>query len=242
MNRTFVPKKADDSHTNLFFDPISHRLYGRWIHVENKSLIFSLNLKAFQYEWLNDQHHVLHAFLIDGLTITDLERSIEAILPLLGLQPSGFRDDLHFKIPDYSFRQEAISHLPRAALTQWERNRTLANQACHLMVDHLQVPAEVRIWPHHFDTGVYLEANPYVGLGFGFAMEDSMVGQPYFYYSGYGLNDHTIPYHQIKDLEVGKWIVEDHWKGAVLPLSDVAEEGLRKMNAFIREVSHWYLR
>ena len=110
------------------------------------------------------------------------------------------------------------------------------------MVDHLQVPAEVRIWPHHFDTGVYLESNPNVGLGFGFAMEDSLVGQPYFYYSGNGLNEHVIHYKDVRDLEVGKWIVSEEWKGAVLPLSDVSEGVLRKMNTFIRQVTSWFVR
>ena len=38
VNRTFVPKKADDSHTNFFFDPLSHRLYGRWIKTKDQNV------------------------------------------------------------------------------------------------------------------------------------------------------------------------------------------------------------
>lgn len=34
-NRTFVQKKADDSHINLFYDSLSHRIYGRWIKSKN---------------------------------------------------------------------------------------------------------------------------------------------------------------------------------------------------------------
>lgn len=30
FNRTYVAEKEDDSHTNLDFDPLGHRLYGRF--------------------------------------------------------------------------------------------------------------------------------------------------------------------------------------------------------------------
>ncbi|MFT6215316.1 MAG: hypothetical protein ACJAS3_001715 [Roseivirga sp.] len=28
-NRTYAPKKEDDSHTHLYFDSLDHRIYGR---------------------------------------------------------------------------------------------------------------------------------------------------------------------------------------------------------------------
>ena len=43
-NRTFVPKSEDDSHTNLFFDPLGNRITGRWVKAGKNKVIFALNL------------------------------------------------------------------------------------------------------------------------------------------------------------------------------------------------------
>jgi hypothetical protein len=42
-NRTFLPKKEDDSHTNLSFDTLGRRIAGRCIEAANREILFTLN-------------------------------------------------------------------------------------------------------------------------------------------------------------------------------------------------------
>ncbi|MCF7902103.1 MAG: hypothetical protein K9M19_01625, partial [Candidatus Marinimicrobia bacterium] len=49
VNRSFLEPQDDDSHTNLFFDPLSRRVYGRWVTTPAGPLIFALELDNFQF-------------------------------------------------------------------------------------------------------------------------------------------------------------------------------------------------
>ncbi len=241
VNRTFVPKKPDDSHTNLFFDPISHRIYGRWIYIGDKKIIFALNLKEFAFEWLDDKRQVIQSIDIQSKTISDMEYAVEQSLPDMGLKKEGFRDKLHYEIPVYSFLKEPFEHFATKSRENWEYYREIANRACSELLGYLQVDGEIRIWPHHFDTGIYAEPNINTGLGFGVAMEDEMVGFPYFYFSGYRLNGNGFDYKNVTDLAIGKWMISKNWNGAVLPLSDLKKEGFKTIPTFLKEVSDWFL-
>ena len=241
-NRTFVPKQADDSHTNLYFDSIDRRVYGRWINGEKGNIILALNLQSFSFEWINDALKVIQTHSIQDKTSSEIEQSIADVLPELGLEETDFRNELHFEITKYSFLNEPFSKFEAKDLTQWEHYRSVANQACFELLGLLQATSEIRIWPHHFDTGIYVEPNKKVGLGFGLAMEDSMVGNPYLYCSGNGLNGHVIDYNSVPELTIGQWIINDHWKGAVLPLPDLKQDNFKTIHVFLKETVPWFLK
>jgi hypothetical protein len=240
-NRTFVPKKPDDSHTNLFFDPISHRIYGRWVEVEDKKIILAINLKDFTFEWLDDQLQIINSYGIQGRTMSDIEQYLEQSLPEIGLKKEGFRDKLHFVIPVYSFLNEPFESFDLKSRENWEYYRGMANVACSDLLGNLQVDGEIRIWPHHFDTGIYVEPNNNTGLGFGLAMKDGLVGSPYYYFSGYRLNGGKFDYTKIADLRYGKWIISNNWNGAVLPLSELKKDNPGIIPAYLKEASQWFL-
>jgi len=241
INRTYVPKQADDSHTNLYFDPLSHRLFGRWLNTDQQKIITGLNLLEFQFEFINEDRKVINNFAIKGKTYDEIEVSIERYLPELGLDQTGFRDHLHFEITSYTFINDAFDNWDATALGDWEKFRALANDACNTLLGHFQVEGEIRIWPHHFDTGIYVELNDKRSLGFGLAMEDSMVGEPYFYFSGDGLNDNRMDYSNVPDLTFGRWVIEEKWKGAVLPLSVLKSDVTGKIQQFLKQTSTWLL-
>ena len=238
FNRTYVPKLADDSHTNLAFDPLAMRLVGRWVDTPNGKLIMALNLFEFTYELLDRSWKSVHSFPIAGKTQAQTEQVISDYIPELGLKAEGFTDKLHFEITAYDFAQETFSEWQKNDIQLWANGRSLGNDACQWLLNHLQIEGEVRIWPHHFDTGIYVESTSKVGLGFGLAMQDNMIRNPYFYYSAYGLNDHEIDLTKTKALTQGKWIVEDHWKGAVLEMSMANRQNLF---TFLKEVTTFYL-
>lgn len=241
-NRTFVPKNADDSYTNLFFDPLSHRMYGRWIKAKHQNIILTLNLQTTKFEWLDDTLELLHSNAIEGFNYGQLEEFIEKSLEGFGLDKTGYRDEMHYKILDYPFLNKPFETFDIKARELWEAYRGMANSACNAMLGLLQVDGEIRIWPHHFDTGIYVTPNKNIGLGFGLAMNDTLVGNPYFYLTGYNLNGGKIDYANVPKQASGKWFINDQWKGATLSLGEIESTDTAKVNLFIADVCRWFLK
>jgi len=225
-NRTFIPKKEDDSHTNLYFDALGNRITGRWIDAGNSKILFALSLENQSIAVFDETGKRQVSIATISRHIEEVQQEIEKVLPNIDLEPSRYSEPLHFQIPDYDFAENPIEKISPNGLSQWKYYRNMANQACFEILGFTQKWEEVRLWPHHFDTGVYLEINDTTGIGFGLAMQDDMVGEPYFYYSAYGLNGHTIDYSSTPPLTEGKWF-DENWKGAVLPLHRVNQQSIR---------------
>ena len=239
FGRSFAEKKEDDSHTNLRFDFLGKRIWGRWGNFTNGRLIPVLNLEDQTFHFLDREYQRVASFGTISKTQSEVEKDIAQYLTE-DLQTNGadFTEPLHFEIPDYDFKGHIIQKWDNDALKQWMHYRLLANQASGFLLDHLNVASEIRIWPHHFDTGIYAEVNTNIAIGFGWAMADSMVDEAYFYFSVYGLNGHSIDYAMVKSLSVSKWITGEHWNGAVLPL---CEAEATHIHSFLRETTAWAL-
>lgn len=219
INRTYVPKRNDDSHTNLSFDSARKRLFGRWFQVGNRSLIASIELETLQLNWLNNRFEIISEIQLAGKTMAQIERELVTETQALGLNTDGLIDPMHFEIPTYDFEQEKMAPLGINEITQWYELRSLANDASHWVLNAVQQSGEIRIWPHHFDTGIYVLVNPNVGIGFGLAMTDQIANEPYFYLSGYGQQT-PIDYQPFSPLQTGRWENGEHWKGAILPVHE----------------------
>jgi len=74
-------------------------------------------------------------------------------------------------------------------------------------------------------------------IGAGFNPADDMVDEPYFYIYGW-YKDNKLDYSDKPELVNGKWIIEN-WEGAVLPITEVADEDA--VNAFY-ETTSLYLK
>jgi len=232
-NRSFVPKNRDDSHTNLYFDSLGNRITGRWIKVKNEKFICSLNLANLHYEISNDAQKVFASIPSIGSTMDEIEEKIEKSLSELGLKTRDFREKLHFKISEYDFIKAPVAAIESVALAEWKEMRELANEACFHLLGHLQNKEEIRIWPHHFDTGIYTIINSNIGLGFGLAMQDEMVGEPYFYMSGNSL-DSTINYIDLPSDKDWRWEIGKKWNGAVLSLNQLFDKTEDEQKAILR--------
>lgn len=238
VNRTFVPKKEDDSHTNFYFDEMSARLLGRWVTTNQGSLVFALNLESYQFEWLSLDKGVVQSFTIHGKTINEFEAEIEAQLSELGLDKSGFTDELHFEITAYDFKNEAFSQPSDEEMDEWMEYRSMANQVCLLLSGYANAHAEVRIWPHHFDTGVYFEMPNGLGIGFGFAMSDSILKAPYLYMSAYP-KEGSIDYSHAPALGAGEWFVSDDFTGALLNCDKPLEQLQGEFPEYMATAYEW---
>lgn len=244
-NRTFVPKKDDDSHTNLYFDSLGNRIFGRWITGDDGDFIFTLNLNNQQIEILNTAYELVGEVKTITKALSDIEKEIEAFLPNIKLNPSGFSKKLHYEIPSYSFTNDPVQFIEPEKISEWKRYRRIANNACSLLMGHAQSWEEIRIWPHHFDTGIYLTLSTKLGVGFGLAMQDEMVGAPYFYMSAYTPNG-AIEYQNLPKGKEWKWKLEENWKGAILSLSKfqgkAEQEQEQMLHNFLLESFEWFAK
>ncbi|MBS1518191.1 MAG: hypothetical protein JSS91_08890 [Bacteroidetes bacterium] len=241
FNRSYAIKKEDDSHTSLALDQIGNRLLGRWVDSSEGNVILALTFDKLRFEIFNDSMKSLFSVDIGGKTQFQAEEDIISFLPQIGLSAESFSKPLHFEIPDYDFIHDTYFRFKENELNelnQWIHSRALANDACGWLNIHLRTDCEVRIWPHHFDTGIYVEPNKNTGIGFGLAMQDGIVNNPYYYFSGYGLNGHNMNFDLTGKLKYGSWIITENWKGAVLKLSEANRETVKE---FLLEVTQWYL-
>lgn len=244
INRAYVPAKSDDSHTNMYFDPVAGRLAGKWIKKDEQNLMFSLNLKTKQFEWQDNYLKVLHTFGFFEKTMLQIEQDLAIYPESIGMKTEKIFHELHFTIPDYHIESLSSNDFSGDGVRDWMNYRQLANQACLYFLGFLQRDAEIRIWPHHFDTGIYLQLTAKFGFGFGLAMKDTLIDRPYLYLAAYS-SGKQIQFNHLTDLGKGYWIIGENWKGAVLP-ADELNERTGCMNTevifqFIREGCQMYI-
>ena len=238
--RTFVPKKDDDSHTSLSFDPMGQRILTHPFGDNPRSLGFDLSNQSFM--WVGPNRWQIDLVKLAGQTIKELEDALAKILEESKFDSDDYREDLHFYIPDYKDLPTTFDPLDEQALGEWMYYRRLANQVGNALLAYLQTSGAVRIWPHHFDTGVYTMVGGWINIGYGFAPADGIVNTPYFYLSGHP-NHGAIDYSKADQLSAGQWKTDGEWKGAVLPISDLPQRhAMRVITKFVREATDSYLK
>ncbi len=244
VNRTYVKQEEDDSHTNLYFDPLSRRILGRWVDSPAGRIILVLDLNSFRFHWLDHQMRSAASAPGSDASVVEIERELAEYPASLGMDTNGLFRKLHFQIPEYKINRIAEEDFSMEGIRQWTYYRELANEASLSLLGYLQAQSEIRIWPHHFDTGIYIQLSPETGLGFGLAMKDSMIGEPYFYMAAYS-GEGSIAYDQLPELSHGRWITGEDWKGAVLPLGDIPllayEQAKEVIGIFIMNTSEWFV-
>lgn len=238
INRAYATPKEDDSHTNMAFDSLGCWLAGRWLDHQGKKLLPILELPALQFHLLDENLHKVSCFDPCGHNMQGALRAMGRWLRDLGFNRDPFLEPLNYEIPVYQALPAIIEGLDKSDFDLWTKIRRLAQASCHQLLIHFQLEGEVRIWPHHFDTGIYFEPLGKLGLGFGFAMADDAMGESYFYYAPYGLMNQEFHWEDRPELSHGEWRI-GKWNGAVLPLSQVEPDSLR---IFLKQVSNYYLK
>lgn len=240
VNQAYLPHQDDDSHTNLYYDEVGRRITGRWVTFQDNKYLLVFDLLKWEYQVLDESLTSLIRISQSGKTLDQTESEVAAFLKELGFQVEDMNKPFRYEIPVYSFLHEKINKPDSQSLESWMLVRGLANQANRLLLGYLQQEAEIRIWPHHFDTGLYVEANSQVGIGFGLAMADSMVDEPYFYLAGYALKNKVWNWEKVTELVEGEWIISEGWKGAVLPITKVNHEK-PQLSGYIQSALAWFL-
>ncbi len=245
VNKSLVPKQADDSHTNLYFEPIEKRIYGRWFEHNGDRHIFALQLTDFSFLLLAEDKEIVKSFSIEGKTTSKIEKEITNGFEALGLSTKDLMEKLHFDIPSYPFADGIWEKPGSEELNTWATYRAFANEACALFLGIAQSEGEIRIWPHHFDTGVYCKVKKGLGIGFGLAMEDDMAKDAYFYMAAYP-DGYSIQYNDLPASSTWSWEVSENWKGAVLPLKQFEgkadENRMEQLTNYVKASYNWIIK
>ncbi|MFT4682545.1 MAG: hypothetical protein ACI8TS_001747 [Flavobacteriales bacterium] len=216
-NKAFQRAKPDDSHTNVFFEPLSNRIYGRRMMIPDSGLQFYPAIDVIESLFLIVDSHGKTSESIP-LTEKSFEETLLELAALwrkMGLDTLPFEQPLHYDIPVYPFANGALTSPAKENLETWLKLRSIANEALGTLESSFLAESKVRIWPHHFDTGVFLQVTDDEGIGAGLAMADEVCETPYFYLSGQltkGDFDYGTP-----QSKTGIWRLKGDWKGALLP-------------------------
>lgn len=243
VNKAFVPEKIDDSHTNLYYDPVGDKIVGRWIESSEGKIILSLNIAEMRFDWLNKSLERLVSVTVFNKPMSQIEKELARYPAKLGMEAATVFQPLHFEIPDYGIKSISEENISEEGLAAWRFYRQLANDTCFAILGYLQSQSEIRIWPHHFDTGIYVQQTDNLGIGFGLAMKDDMVRNAYFYAAGYK-NSGSMDYVNLPKLSWGHWETGT-WKGAILSLQEIPigsiEQAGRIITGFAEETVNWFL-
>jgi hypothetical protein len=244
VNRAYVPEREDDSHTNLYFDATGTRILGQWIDGPEGKMILGLNLKSLTFQWLDERQNILSELSVLNKNMQELEAGVSEYPGSLKMSTVDISKALHFDFPDYKISKLNKGDLSDEGFRSWIFYRDLANKASQDLLGYLQLESEICIWPHHFDTGIYSQVSDNLGLGFGLAMKDALIGEAYFYMSGYR-GEAPLEYQNLPTLSKGRWENGAQWKGAVLPINDLpdfsGEEAIQVIRVFIKQALGWFL-
>jgi len=227
---SFVPRRPDDSHTNLEWITDLAALASRLTTTKTP---FRLAVRPAQLALLLlDAHHVvIDSYPLHAHTIENAATWVRGAIATLGADPSRYTLERHYVIPAHPVGEGGRFDTSRVERFE-ELSRWYADAAGVLerLVAATPNAAEVRCWPHHFDMATLIDVVPARGsspartVGVGMEPGDTYYAEPYFY-----INMSPSPE---RDREMpalaggGTWHRHD-WIGAVLPGSRLQAEGQR---------------
>ncbi len=207
----YITKREDDSHTNLEWNPEDHTLSSR----KNRSGQFlTLHVSDLALEWVTD----VQRYRLDliGHSHGEICVWLHHIALRCGLEEYDFY--LHYTLDSGKLRPDHVyddysSERAQKLITY----RNSAQEVCEAIREHFNLDTEVRVWPHHFDTGGYSTLpGSDISIGFGMAVSDAEVSDHYFYVAGYH-DGQSVDTEGLGKLDHGEWN-EGEFKGAILPI------------------------
>lgn len=222
---SYLPPEPDDSHTNLEWLDDVGGLASR--PVMGSSLIrVAVRFHPLALLVLDEDDAPRSTMPLDGQTISDASRWIQARLAECGLDATAYTLQKHYTIPRHTVGASGAFDASNAAAFE-NLARFYADAA--LVLSHVvrETPnaSAVRCWPHHFDIATLLEVAPQTTsapqrtISLGMTPGDEYYAEPYFYASMYpspGARGTRPPLEGN-----GDWHTRD-WIGAVLPGSRIS--------------------
>ncbi|MFD2099436.1 hypothetical protein [Flagellimonas iocasae] len=229
--KSFLEHLEDDSHTNMGFS-ITEKSLWTW-PLDNSGTQLGLNYTTFSLEWKTTTPQLLS---LKGKTHDDVVAWLKNMAKA-SYFTKPYEYNLHYKLPYSMDETDTFEVSSDTEVKELIHLRTLAQNVLGAFLNEQNLKSEIRVWPHHFDTGAFGHLHDGSGksMGLGLAIPDNLVNDFYFYISGYRGSTNLRTW-AFEPLSYGKWI-NNGFKGAVLAASEATEEmGLE----FFREALEAY--
>ena len=229
---SYLPKQADDSHTNLEWLPELEALASKPAR-GTQIIRLAVRPHVFALIALDHENAPIATLLLNGRTIDGVVRWIRSQLEARGLDAERYTLDRHYTIPVHP----VADHVPFDATTQAhfeELAAWYANSAALLSRIASEIPqaSDVRCWPHHFDIATLVQVSPTQSINLGMVPGDGYYAEPYFYASIYPAPSADATRPPLSG--GGAWHTLE-WIGAVLPGSRLETSGQQEqVDAFLR--------
>ncbi len=214
---SFLPKQADDSHTNLEWLPDLGGLASRVV-LSKAPFRVAVRIATLELCLLDEQNAIAGSLPLNKRTIADAEAWLRERVSERGAPSEQFTLAKHYQIPHHEVDDGRAFDVSDAGafreLAAWfdVGARSLKH------VRRSNDGAEVRCWPHHFDIATLITVAPGKTVGAGLEPGDVYYHEPYFY-----VNAYPSPPASAATVRLGGdgiWHT-DEWFGAVLPASRV---------------------
>lgn len=229
---SFLKKKDDDSHSNLGFSIENNSMYSRPLNENGDTL--SVSYKKFTLDW--NSNGVSTSLRLDGTTHAEILKWIEKMAAKASMKAPytySFHYDFAYQIKD----NFVFKLLDANRLRELLNLRILAQSVLEIFLQDQNLNSEIRIWPHHFDTGAYAVFNDMKAqaIGLGLAVPDTVCSDHYFYISGYQGHE-VIDTSGFRPLSLGSWGING-FNGAILAATETDRD---KGIAFLSEGFNQY--
>ncbi len=224
--RYLIPKKPDGSNINMQYFPEKEMLLGN-SHPDRWAIGVKLRNQTVQI--LDEKNNSKTEVSLEGKTFQQAFQEFKTALQNRGIDVSGLKTEQPYELPTGGLKEGNYFAIGSdGAVSENIRYRHNAELLINELAKQFKDVEPVRIWPHHFDTGTFATvARNEKGaasktIGFGLAIPDSMVPEPYFYLSFWSENPLDIGNNPVK-LPAGEWMMPN-WNGAVFSVSDIIQK------------------
>ncbi|QNK77913.1 hypothetical protein H7F37_02135 [Winogradskyella sp. PAMC22761] len=229
---SFLDKKADDSHTNLGFDIKNGCLSTHVLSDQGDQLC--LSYERFALEWKSNKgtttfelDGAMHSEVLSWLTETSKAQLNKT-----------YHYEFHYDLPYAIDDNFTFSLSDSDQLGALKALRVMAQLVLQNIDEHYNLKASIRVWPHHFDSGIYSALpDSDVTVGLGLAIPDTVCDKYYLYSAGYK-NGEKIATSAFPALALGTWKSGD-FVGAVLNAEALTvQEGVAFFEATIKQLKN----
>ena len=213
--KTYLTAREDDSQTNLSFGTPPNCLATHPLSGENNRLLLHLESGLLELENCKQP-----ALFLENKSHEEVCQYLKDVFESAGY-PVQYRFELHYSLP----------YLLEGSFEEWAKDpfmidlRTQAHRVLEEVSRLLGFCQEIRIWPHHFDSGAFGPCDQIPGLffGIGLAIPDEAIDCHYYYLSAYFESKIVEPPAECL-LAAGEW-TQAEFKGALLAVNS---EEIRK--------------
>ncbi len=214
IGKNYLEDQSDDSNANLEFDPHLSSILGRKV-IGPSGFAVNLNVPNWQLE-VSVDGSVRETLKLAGILKSQVFDWLQNEIRSSGLDEKKLRYIDHYEVPQHEVDLgQPFQDLNIDLVSTWLNMRANANVILTDLNEIVGIDSDIRIWPHHFDTGTYYELGDKKAIGAGWAIADTLCDNPYLYIYGWNGNGETS-YETVPDLNIGRWIVTSDWQGAVV--------------------------